>query len=221
VDECSVGASSLVAGVAPVDGSIAGIEPVRSFDDRMVEKLWIFNSGHAAAAYLGWHAGYATLDAAMGDAEIRNAVAAVVEEAQQAFEAYLAARPGADPIPPRQTRWVLDRYADPGIGDPVVRVAREPRRKLAAEDRLVGPGVACLSAGIRPEALSVASAAALAYHEATDPQATELRRELEFLGPEEVFAAVATLDQRDAFARLVAFRYHTRAFAGRFAGLAS
>lgn len=221
VDECHVGVSSLVPGAAPIDGSVPGIEPVRSFDDWMVEKLWVFNSGHTAAAYLGWHAGYTTLDAAMGDAGIRTTVAAVVREAQQALGAYLAAKPGSAPLLPRSIDRVLDRYADPGPGDPVVRVAREPRRKLAADDRFVGPGVACLAAGIRPEALSAASAAALAYDAATDPQAADLRRELEFLEPEEVLAAVGTLDPRDEFARRVGFHYRTRTFVDPVVGVAS
>ena len=210
VDECHVDASSLVPGAAPLDGSIPGIGLVRSFDDRMVEKLWIFNAGHATAAYLGWHAGYATLDAAMGDAGIRAAVASVVDEAQQAFQPYLAARPGSVPIPSRPTGSILDRYADPALADPVVRVAREPRRKLAADDRFMGPAIACLAAGIRPLALSVASAAALAYGEPTDPQAVDLQRELDLLEPEEVLAAVGTLDPLDEFARLVGDCYRGR-----------
>ena len=55
VDECYVDEASLVPG-APLDGSIPGLALVRAFEDRIVEKLWVFNAGHAAAAYLGWHA---------------------------------------------------------------------------------------------------------------------------------------------------------------------
>lgn len=211
-DECYVDAASLVPGAAPLDGSIPGPGLVRSFDDRMVEKLWVFGAGHAAAAYLGWHAGYATVDAAMAHAGIHATVRAVVEEARAAFAAYLSARPGSVPIPPRPVDSILDRYADAALDDPVVRVAREPRRKLAADDRLMGPGAACLAAGIRPLALSAASAAALAYGEVTDPQAVDLQRELEFLEPEEVIAAVGMFDPRDELARLVGNHYRGRMF---------
>ena len=100
VDECYVDEASLVPG-APLDGSIPGLELVRAFEDRIVEKLWVFNAGHAAAAYLGWHAGCETIDQAMAHKGIRAAVSAVVREAQQALEAYLAARPGSVPIPAR------------------------------------------------------------------------------------------------------------------------
>ena len=91
------------------------------------------------------------------------------------------------PIPARRPSSILDLYADPSLDDTVVRVARDPRRKLAADDRLVGPAGACLAAGIRPETLARVIAAALAYGEEGDRQAS-LRRELEFLEPEEVLS---------------------------------
>jgi mannitol-1-phosphate 5-dehydrogenase len=211
VDECHLGVCSLVSGVAPLDGSVPGIGLIQSFDDRMVEKLWVFNGGHAAAAYLGWHAGYATVDDAMSNARIRATVEAVVTEAQQAFQAHLDARPGSVPLPLRHVGWILNRYADPTLNDPVVRVAREPRRKLAADDRLMGPAIACLAAGIRPVALCTAAAAALAYGETTDPQAADLQCELDLLGPEEALAEVVTLDPRDQLARLVGYYYRGHA----------
>jgi mannitol-1-phosphate 5-dehydrogenase len=182
---------------------------VRAFEDRIVEKLWVFNAGHAAAAYLGWHAGCETLDEAMSHEGIRATVYAVVKEGQQALEAYLATRPGSVPIPARRPDSMLDLYADPSLDDTVVRVARDPRRKLAADDRLVGPASACLAAGIRPEALARVIAAALAYGEESDRQADDLRRELEFLEPEEVLSGVSILDRNDELTRIVCQHYYT------------
>jgi mannitol-1-phosphate 5-dehydrogenase len=117
---------------------------------------------------------------------IRATVSSVVREVQAAFEAYLSARPGSVLIPARRLGSILDLYADPALDDTVVRVARDPRRKLAAGDRPIGPANAYLAAGIRPDALARVIAAALAYGEESDHQARDLRRELEFLEPEEV-----------------------------------
>jgi mannitol-1-phosphate 5-dehydrogenase len=207
VDECYVDAASLVTG-APLDGSIPGLELVRPFEDRIVEKLWVFNAGHAAAAYLGWHAGCETLDEAMALEGIRAMVSAVVREAQHALEAYLAARPGSVPIPARRLGSILDLYADPALDDTVVRVAREPRRKLAAGDRLIGPANAYLAAGMRPDALARVIAAALAYGEKSDHQARDLRQELEFLEPKEVLSGVSTLDRNEELTRLACQHYY-------------
>jgi len=206
-DECYADAFALTPGAPPLDGSVPGIELVRAFDDRMVEKLWIFNAGHAAAAYLGWQRGCRTVREAMERPTVRAAVAGVVTEAQQAFEAYLSIRPGSVSIPARSMNRILHSYADPRLVDPIARVAREPRRKLAADDRLIGPSIASLAAGLRPLALTDAIAAALRYAEPTDPQATVLQREIELLGPEEVLARLGGLDPQDELVRLVSHNY--------------
>ncbi len=88
--------------------------------------------------------------------------------------------------------------------------AREPRRKLAADDRLTGPGIACLAAGFRPLALADAMAAALNYADPNDPQATDLQREIELLGPEEVLARLGSLDPQDELVQLVGDSYEYR-----------
>jgi mannitol-1-phosphate 5-dehydrogenase len=210
VDECFVDAVSLVAGAAPANHAIPGLTLVRAFDDRMVEKLWLYNAGHAAAAFLGWQAGCATVHEALADARIRAATAAVVGEAQQGFDAYLGGRPGSIAVPHRSVESILNHYAEPALQDAVVRVAREPRRKLAAGDRFVGPAVACLSAGLRPAAIAGAAASALAYAEPSDPQALDLQREIRLLGPREVLAAISTLDPRDDLVDLVCERFGAR-----------
>ena len=209
-DECYADALALIPSAPPLDDSVPGIDLVRSFDDRMIEKLWIFNAGHAAAAYLGWQRGCRTVREAMERPTVRAAVAGVVTEAQRAVEAYLSRRPGSVPMRPRSLNWILDSYADPRLEDPIVRVAREPRRKLAADDRLTGPGIACLAAGFRPLALVDAMAAALSYAEPSDPQATDLQREIELLGPEEVLARLGSLDPQDELVQLVGDRYECR-----------
>jgi hypothetical protein len=61
---------------------------------------------------------------------------------------------------------------------------------------------------VRPDALARVISAALAYGEESDRQARDLRRELEFLGPEEVLSEVSTLERNDELTRLVCQRYH-------------
>ena len=87
------------------------------------------------------------------------------------------------------------------------RVAREPRRKLAAGDRLVGPAVASRAAGIVPMALARTMAAALAYREPTDPQAVTLAGEIDLVGPAEVLEMVSFLHPGDELSRLVCANY--------------
>jgi mannitol-1-phosphate 5-dehydrogenase len=208
-DECSVGMLPLLDGVPPRDSSIPGVDLVWSFDDRMVEKLWLFNAGHAAAAYLGWLAGCSTLTAALALPPIRHMVSGVVEEAEMAFRARLERRPLDDHLPPRPASAIMARYADPALGDTVTRVGREPRRKLAADDRLVAPAMVCLGSQVWPVGLATTIAAALAYTEPSDQQAVDLRAELHLLGPAETLATVSGLHPRDELSRLVCRRFET------------
>jgi mannitol-1-phosphate 5-dehydrogenase len=207
VSECYVDGAALLPNAAPLDGSIPGLQPVQPFECYIAEKLWVFNAGHATAAYLGWRAGCATIDQAMAQPDIRATVAAVVTEAQQVFRISQVSAPGATPVRPRPVEWILARYAEPGLSDPVTRVGREPRRKLAAGDRFIGPAVASLATGLPPVALASGAAAALAYGEPTDQQAVDLRRELELLGPEEVLATISTLDPHEELTTLICEGY--------------
>lgn len=208
---CYVDALALLREIGPCDGSVPGIACVRAFDDRMVEKLWVFNAGHCAAAYFGWQRGCTTLDAALELSDVRDLVRAVIEEARQGFMAYLGRRPGSVSIEPWSAERILEHYRDPSLNDPVTRVAREPRRKLAREDRLIGPALACLAAGIEPRALASAAAAALAYDDADDTQASDIQRELAFLNPTEVLSTICQLDACDELMQSIVRAYWQQA----------
>jgi len=206
VDECSIDGAALVAG-PPGDGSLPGVRLVRCFDDWMVEKLWLFNAGHAAAAYIGWLAGHRTVAEVMADAGLRALVGRVVAESRIALSVRSHARGSRDPLPVRDPEWILGRYADPALDDPVTRVGREPRRKLAPGDRLIGPAVSTLAAGVPPVGLATAAAAALLYAEPGDAQAADLRQEVELLGPVGALEVVSGLHPKDELSALIAGRY--------------
>jgi mannitol-1-phosphate 5-dehydrogenase len=207
VSDCYVDGAALLPQAAPLDGSIPGLQAVQPFELYMAEKLWGFNGGHATAAYLGWRQGCATIDEAMAHPEIRTAVAALVVEAQRVLRLCHASKAGSAPLSLHPLDWILARYSDPGLRDPVTRVGREPRRKLAAGDRFIGPAVAGLAVGCPSAALAGGAAAALAYAEPTDPQAVDLQQELELLGPEEVLATVSMLDPHEELTAAICERY--------------
>jgi mannitol-1-phosphate 5-dehydrogenase len=72
----------------------------------------------------------------------------------------------------------LLRFANRALADPVSRLARDPLRKLAPGDRLVGAARLVERHGIRPEGLSWGIAAALAYENPDDTHAMELQARL-------------------------------------------
>ena len=70
---------------------------------------------------------------------------------------------------------------------------REPKRKLAANDRLVKPALLALEVGVKPSYLAMAIAAGLLYDNAEDPQAVEVSQALQKSGVDAVLADVCDL----------------------------
>jgi mannitol-1-phosphate/altronate dehydrogenase len=127
-------------------------------------KLYGHNAAHAVAAYLGSLRDLVRLE------ELREVAGAVdfVRRAllEEAGAALLEKWKGVDPLFTRggfdaYVDDLLDRMFNPFLGDLVARVARDPERKLAWNDRLVGTMRLVVAQGIRPARIAIGAAAAL------------------------------------------------------------
>lgn len=63
----------------------------------------------------------------------------------------------------------IARFSNPLLYDPITRVAREPLRKLAEGERLIGAARLCIQSNIIPENIIKGIRAAVAYDEPNDP----------------------------------------------------
>jgi mannitol-1-phosphate 5-dehydrogenase len=72
----------------------------------------------------------------------------------------------------------LGRYRNPYLKDVLVRVGREPYRKLSATDRLVGPMMNARRYGFTVENLIKGIAAGLHYSYVGDPQSIEMQQKI-------------------------------------------
>lgn len=70
---------------------------------------------------------------------------------------------------------MLKRFLLPGIADAIVRVSREPIRKLAPNDRIMGPAYLCEEYGLKNTHLLKGAACAMLFQSPEDPQAVELQ----------------------------------------------
>ncbi len=160
--------------VAPVDG-LVGIEPVADFDAHVARKLYTHNAAHAALGYLGHLAGYTYGYEALRDPELHAPVEALLEETGAA----LIARYGFAPDEHRaHVEDLLIRFDNAALGDTCRRLGRDPIRKLAPGDRLVGAARLCEREQIPPRAVARTIAAALRYDDPDDAGAVELQRRL-------------------------------------------
>ncbi|KAI0700009.1 mannitol-1-phosphate 5-dehydrogenase [Cerioporus squamosus] len=162
-------------------------------DAYIERKLFTLNCGHAISAYLGFLKGHKTIDEAVRDDEIRAVVhAALWNEAGAA----LRRKHKFDEDEYRQyVEKIMDRFSNPRLKDEVTRVGREPLRKLAKGDRLLGPTAMALEYGLPTDNLSKGIAAALLFDHDEDMQAMDLQKRVEKEGIEKVVADITGFEQ--------------------------
>lgn len=189
--------------VAPVP-VIASMIVADNFAAWMRRKLYIFSAGHATCAYLGHLKGYRYIHSAICDGEIRSAVVEAMTEAQKGIAAiYGEAFAGG----PAHLQEILERFANAAINDSISRVARDPFRKLASEDRLLGAARLAWEAGVHPHQLLRAAAAAYCFSDPADVVAAELQKEIRVTGMRPTMRRVSGLKANDRLGRTLVKRW--------------
>lgn len=147
--------------------------PVERLNQEWDAKLYIHNTPHCIAAYLGHMAGCTYLHEALAQPAIRRAVEGVIDELLCALKL----------VTPYDHHFIesyaikeVRRFSNPLLFDPVSRVAREPLRKLHPSGRLMGALRLLLSTGVTPTYLMAGIAAALNYGDAHDRDHAQLRQ---------------------------------------------
>ena len=152
--------------------AIKGMTLVDNLGAYIERKLFTVNTGHASIAYLAYQKGYTDMSTAMQDDEIVTAARAVWAETS----ALLIDKYGFDPaVHGKYVATTETRFKNPNLSDEVTRVARGPKRKLSAADRLVSPATQLLERGKTPTALAKVIAAALKFDYAEDKEAVEVQ----------------------------------------------
>ncbi len=190
--------------VGPVP-EIVGLEPCENFAAYTARKLYIHNCGHAMLGYLGHLRGHTFGYEALDDPVIRPLYEAALAESKHGIvtahgvkAAWLEAHI-AD---------ITRRFANRALGDTVFRLARDPRRKLGPEDRLVGAARLAERAGVRPESLSWGIAAGYCFDDPDDPLAMALQQCIAAEGFDAVLADVSGIQPDEPLGVLARERYH-------------
>lgn len=181
--------SEWVIDVARLDGKLdlPGATLVSNLGPFIERKLYTVNTAHLATAYLGQLAGHQTIVEALSDSKFLNATAAVLSETSQV----LIAKHKLDPK--RHEAYVaktLARIANPAVDDEIVRVGRQPLRKLAKNERLIGPALYFAEHFGEPKELLGVVSAALSFQSDNEPEVQRLGLLLASLTTEEFVAEV-------------------------------
>ncbi|EIN08339.1 mannitol-1-phosphate 5-dehydrogenase [Punctularia strigosozonata HHB-11173 SS5] len=150
-------------------------------------KLFTLNTGHCITAYLGWLKGLPTIDSSIRDDEIRKVVRGALDESGAAL---IKKHGFSEQEHKEYLDKIEERFKNPEVKDDVVRVGRQPLRKLGRNDRLLGPTYLAKEYGVEVNWLPVGIAAAFHYENDTDEQAKQLQAEIKAKGIENVVADI-------------------------------
>ena len=183
---------------------VVGMEPCDPFAVYTARKLYLHNAGHAVLGYLGYLRGYELGYEALEDEKIRDTLIGAWDEASQGICAVY----GAD------ASWLsehvadlLERFGNRALADPVVRLGRDPLRKLGPEDRLVGAARVAEKAGILPESLAWGIAAGLCFDVQQDRMAVALQAHIAREGVEAVIEQVCHIQPSEPLGQAVLAHY--------------
>jgi len=186
---------------APIDPPVQGMTLTGSLQAYIERKLFTLNCGHAITAYLGFVHGLDRVDQALANEEVLEDVRGALREGGAA----LVKKHGFDAKEhERYVERVLARFANPKLHDDVERVGRQPLRKLAKGDRLLGPTVMAREYDLPIDHLARGIAAAFLFDVKGDPQSVELTRKVDQVGIERAITEYTGFDAgSDEHAKIV------------------
>lgn len=136
------------------------LTPLPEFGNFLTRKLYTYNAASCVIAYLGWYYGYTDYAAAANDPRI----SLILDRNYESTGMALCAEYGYDrEDQARFSALSRKKFRDGAIADTVARNARDPKRKLAAGERVTGPMRLMEKYGRDTAALEMTAAAMLLY----------------------------------------------------------
>ena len=154
--------ADLLEGYVP---PVASVRAIGEFSNFLTRKLYTYNAASCVIAYVGAVMGYTDYGAAANDPLILQ----LLDKNYAATNRAMCARFGYELQD--QTEFALlskKKFCDRTIVDTVARNAREPHRKLAAGERIVGAASLLREQGEDASVLELTAAAAVLYEDAAD-----------------------------------------------------
>ncbi|AFR71772.1 mannitol-1-phosphate 5-dehydrogenase [Brachyspira pilosicoli B2904] len=154
---------------------VEGLSLKENLDAYVERKLFTLNTGHAITAYLGFLNDKKTIYDAINDESIKNIVLGAMRESG----AVLIKRHGfKEDEHEAYIQKILSRFFNPYLEDSVLRVGREPMRKLSYNDRLIKPILGTLEYNLKHDNLVKGVAAAFQFYSEDDSESKELKKML-------------------------------------------
>ena len=159
-----------------VNNSIKDANYVDNLGLYLERKLFLLNGAHAAIAYLGYLKSYKYIHEAIRDEYIRKIVFGYQDEVILALKnKYNINFIDLENLDAYSKKTVL-RFKNPYLKDEVIRVGRDPIRKLSYNDRLISPLKLCNEYKIEPNNICIILAAGYLFDYSKDKEAQEIQK---------------------------------------------
>jgi mannitol-1-phosphate 5-dehydrogenase len=143
------------------------LKPINNFGDFLTRKLYTYNSASCIIAYLGFLKGYKVYSDAANDGQIL----ALLDKNYEQINKAMCLEFGYDEKDQKEFALLSrNKFTDKTIVDTVARNARDPQRKLGANERIIGPIKLHHKYGIDASVLEETAAAALLYDGENSPE---------------------------------------------------
>lgn len=180
---------------------VKGLMPLKDFVNFLIRKIYTYNAASAAISYLGWLKGYSVYSDAANDPDILLLLDQLYMEVGKA----MCAEYGYDAEEQREfAARSLSKFRNRTIQDTIARNTREPQRKLAFNERIIGPALLVDKHGGDVGPLATAAAAALLYEDADDYEWNTLQKEY---GPAGILEKVSSLHQASELSLKIMDKY--------------
>jgi mannitol-1-phosphate 5-dehydrogenase len=180
--------------IDPDSEPIKGAEYVDDLMMYLQRKIYIINCGHAIAGYYGQALkGYEIVQDSLRDPELIPQIREAMLESASALEKKYGFT--HESLVDYMETMMVKRFTTPGVVDPISRVSREPIRKIAPNDRIMGPANNCEEYGLDNTYLLKGVACALKFKSEGDAQAEELQNFIKENGVEEAIVKYTRVEK--------------------------
>jgi mannitol-1-phosphate 5-dehydrogenase len=150
---------------------LSELELVDNQTARLERKLFIHNGGHAICGYVGFARSHRYIHEAVQDPVVAEHVLGALDELGEVVRR----RHGFTAASIDQYKQdLVQRGAVPEMRDEILRVVRDPLRKLSPRERLLAPAMLAVEYGLPRRWIVAGIVAALRYHHPGDAQSLQL-----------------------------------------------
>jgi mannitol-1-phosphate 5-dehydrogenase len=173
---------------------LMALQLVDNQDARLERKLFMHNGGHAICGYFGFHYGHCHVHEAVADPRVAQCVVGACDQIGEVVRR----KHGFSAASIEEYKNDLYRRgAIPEMRDQILRVVRQPLRKLGGQERLVAPARLAFQYGLPRDQIVRGIVAALKYYHPGDPQSIEMRRTINENGVKGLLCQVSQLTPED------------------------